>query len=42
MTDLGLGLGEYSVLLTINGGMLCLLQIPRDETVRAHGQFTRA
>lgn len=28
MTDLGLGLGEYSVLLTINGGMLCLLQIP--------------
>ena len=24
MTDLGLGLGEYSVLLTINGGMLCL------------------
>ncbi|MDU1019731.1 MAG: MFS transporter [Bifidobacterium breve] len=28
MTDLGLGLGDYSVLLTINGGMLCLLQIP--------------
>lgn len=28
MTDLGLGLGEYSVLLTINGFMLCALQIP--------------
>ncbi len=28
MTDLGLDLGDYSVLLTINGGMLCLLQVP--------------
>ncbi|OZG58891.1 permease [Bifidobacterium myosotis] len=28
MTNLGMGLGDYSVLLTINGGMLCLLQIP--------------
>ncbi|NMM98633.1 permease [Bifidobacterium sp. DSM 109959] len=28
MTNLGLGLGDYSVLLTINGFMLCALQIP--------------
>ncbi|NMM94842.1 permease [Bifidobacterium sp. DSM 109957] len=28
MTELGMGTGEYSILLTINGGMLCLLQIP--------------
>ena len=28
MTDLGMGLGDYSVLLTINGFMLCALQIP--------------
>lgn len=28
MTNLGMGLGEYSVLLTINGFMLCALQIP--------------
>ena len=28
MTELGLGTGEYSMLLTINGGILCLLQIP--------------
>ena len=28
MTGLGMGTDQYSVLLTINGGMLCLLQIP--------------
>ncbi|MBT1172577.1 MFS transporter [Bifidobacterium sp. MA2] len=28
MTDLGMGLGDYSILLTINGFMLCALQIP--------------
>ncbi|PLS23873.1 MFS transporter [Bifidobacterium imperatoris] len=28
MTNLGLGLGDYSILLTINGFMLCALQIP--------------
>ncbi|MBT1175841.1 MFS transporter [Bifidobacterium sp. LC6] len=28
MTNLGLDLGDYSVLLTINGFMLCALQIP--------------
>ena len=28
MTQIGLGTDEYSSLLTINGGLLCLLQIP--------------
>lgn len=28
LTQLGMGTDQYSVLLTINGGMLCLLQIP--------------
>lgn len=28
MTQIGLGMDEYSSLLTINGGLLCLLQIP--------------
>ncbi|WP_278587787.1 MDR family MFS transporter [Bifidobacterium scardovii] len=28
MTQLGLGTDEYSMLLTINGGILCVLQIP--------------
>ena len=28
MTQIGLGTDEYSSLLTINGGILCLLQIP--------------
>lgn len=28
MTQIGLGADEYSSLLTINGGLLCLLQIP--------------
>ena len=28
MTRLGMGTDEYSVLLTINGGIMCLLQIP--------------
>ncbi|KFI97406.1 MDR family MFS transporter [Bifidobacterium stellenboschense] len=28
MTSLGMGTDQYSVLLTINGAMLCLLQIP--------------
>lgn len=28
MTNLGMGLSEYSILLTINGFMLCALQIP--------------
>lgn len=28
MTEFGMGTAEYSILLTINGGMLCVLQIP--------------
>ena len=28
MTQLGLGTGEYSMVLTVNGAILCLLQIP--------------
>lgn len=37
MTDLGMGTAEYSVLLTINGGMLCLLQIPAMKLFRRMG-----
>lgn len=37
MTDLGMGTGEYSILLTINGGMLCLLQIPMMRLFRRMG-----
>ena len=37
MTDLGMGTKEYSVLLTINGGMLCLLQIPAMKLFRRMG-----
>lgn len=37
MTNLGMGTAEYSVLLTINGGMLCLLQIPAMAVFRRMG-----
>lgn len=37
MTNLGMGTGEYSILLTINGGMLCLLQIPMMKLFRRMG-----
>ncbi|MBW3082172.1 MFS transporter [Bifidobacterium phasiani] len=37
MTDLGMGTGEYSILLSINGGMLCLLQIPMMRLFRRMG-----
>lgn len=37
MTNLGMGTGEYSVLLTINGAMLCLLQIPAMKLFRRMG-----
>lgn len=37
MTNLGMGTAEYSVLLTINGGMLCLLQIPAMKVFKRMG-----
>ena len=37
MTNLGMGTDEYSVLLSINGGMLCLLQSPRMKLFKRMG-----
>lgn len=37
MTNLGMGTDEYSVLLSINGGMLCLLQIPMMKLFKRMG-----